>query len=311
MGNCSHDHHHGHAHGHSHGVASHGRTFVLAIALNLAFVAAEWWFGVIAHSLALVADATHNLGDVLGLLLAWGANVLAQRRPSERFTYGLRGASILAALTNAMLLLLVTGGIAWEALQRFGNDGEVAGGVVMAVAGLGVLLNGATAWLLLAGSKDDLNIRGAYLHMASDALVSLGVVLAGGAVLLTGWAWLDPLTSLLLVLVIAAGTWGLLRDSLKMALQAVPDSIESAAVRAFLANQPGVSEVHDLHIWGMSTTENALTAHLVWPQGHPGDDVLQQLAAAIEQRFGIHHVTIQIEVGNAAQPCGLAPEHVV
>ncbi len=303
---CGHHHQHGHQHGHAHQhQQGHGRAFAIGVVLNIGFVAAEWSFGILANSLALVADATHNLGDVLGLLLAWGAAYLAKRQPSARFTYGLRGASILAALANAILLLLITGGIAWEALQRFGQPANVAGGMVMAVAGLGVVINGLTAWLFMAGSKDDLNIRGAYLHMAADAAVSLGVVVAGGAVLLTGWFWLDPLISLLLVLVIAAGTWAMLRDSLRLAVQAVPESIESTAVRDFLLAQDGISEVHDLHIWGMSTSENALTAHIVFPQGHPGDDELQQLSAAIGSQFGIHHITIQIETGQAAVPCGL------
>lgn len=303
---CGHHHHghqHGHGHAHQHG---HSRAFALGVALNLGFVAAEWTFGILANSLALVADATHNLGDVLGLLLAWGAAALARRRPSARFTYGLRGASILAALANAMLLLMIIGGIAWEALQRFGQPANVGGVTVMVVAGLGVLVNGLTAWLFVAGSKSDLNIRGAYLHMLADAAVSLGVVLAGAAVVLTGWAWLDPLISLVLVLVIAVGTWGMLRDSLRLAVQAVPESIESGAVRTFLLAQEGVSEVHDLHIWGMSTSENALTAHLVCPLGHPGDDRLHQLAAEINSQFGIHHITIQIETGQSSVPCGLA-----
>lgn len=296
---------------HRHGAADYGRAFLIGIVLNLLFVGVEWGYGFVAHSLALLADATHNLGDVLGLLLAWGASVLARRRPSERFTYGLRGTSILAALANAVILLLVTGGLAWEAVLRLGSPQEVAGTLVMAVAALGVLINGATAWLFMAGSQHDLNIRGAYLHMAADAAVSLGVVVAGGIVLLTGWFWLDPLLTLVLVGVIAAGTWGLLRDSIRLALQAVPESIEAGEVRAFLESCPEVGEVHDLHIWGMSTTENALTAHLVCPGGHPGDDFLRKLALDIEHRFAIHHITVQVEVADSIAPCMLAPEHVV
>ncbi len=308
----SHEHGHGHGHGAQHGHGhGHGRAFLIGILLNVAFVALEYGFGLMAHSLALLADATHNLGDVLSLILAWGASVLARRRPTERYTYGLRGASILAALANAVLLLLVTGGLAWEALQRFAAPEAVTGGVVIAVAACGVVINGITAWLFMAGSRHDLNIRGAYLHMLADAAVSLGVVVAGAIVMTTGWLWLDPAVTLLLVAVIAWGTWGLLRDAVKLALQAVPESIEAAEVRAFLAAQSGVGEVHDLHIWGMSTTENALTAHLVCPGGHPGDAFLQALARDVEQRFGIGHVTIQVELGDAQAACALAPEHVV
>lgn len=308
----SHEHahcQHGHGH-HHHAPASYGRIFVIGIALNLGFVGIEWTYGVLAHSLALIADATHNLGDVLGLLLAWSGSVLARRQPSPRFTYGWRGASILAALANAMLLLFVTGGIAWEAVQRLGEAASVQGSTVMAVAAIGVLINGVTAWLFMAGSASDLNLRGAYLHMAADAAVSLGVVLAGGLVLATGWVWLDPLVSLLLVGVITYGSWGLLRDSLKLALQGVPEHIDAGAVRQLLAAQPGVTEVHDLHIWGMSTTENALTAHLVMPAGHPGDAAMQQISAAIGSAFAIQHITLQIETGDG-DPCVLAPDHVV
>lgn len=281
------------------------------MALNLLFVGLEWGFGVLSHSLALMADAAHNLGDVLGLLVAWGGMRLAQRLPSERFTYGLRGSSILAALTNAIVLLLITGGLAWEAVQRFANPQPVVGSIVIVVALAGVLVNGFTAWLFMAGSKHDLNMRGAYLHMASDAAVSLGVAVAGGVVLLTGWRWLDPLVTLVLALVIIAGTWGLLRDSLRLALQAVPEAIDAAQVRVFLAGLPGVREVHDLHIWAMSTTENALTAHLVMPGGHPGDAFLQMAMHDIEHQFGIHHATLQVELGDANTPCTLASDHVV
>lgn len=302
----AHGHHHDHGHGHH-----HGRAFLIGITLNVLFVVLEYGFGVMAHSLALLADATHNLGDVLSLILAWGASVLARRRPTERFTYGLRGSSILAALANAVLLLLLTGGLAWEAVQRFNAPQPVAGAVVIAVAACGVVVNGATAWLFMAGSKHDLNIRGAYLHMLADAAVSLGVVVAGAIVMTSGWLWLDPAVTLLLVAVIAWGTWSLLRDAVRLALQAVPEGIEAAEVRAFLAAQPGVGEVHDLHIWGMSTTENALTAHLVFPGGHPGDAFLHQLAHDVEQRFGIHHVTVQVEVADSSAACARAPDYVV
>ena len=316
---ASHDQHdHGHAHGHDHGHGGHhhappkdmGKAFVIGIVLNLGFVVAEWIYGVASHSLALLADATHNLGDVLGLVLAGVAMVLARRAPTERFTYGLRGTSILAALANATLLMLVTGGLAWEAVQRFQDPQPVAGKTVIAVALAGVLVNGFTAWLFTSGQKGDLNVRGAYLHMAADAVVSLGVALAGVVVLFTGWLWLDPLVTIVLAVVIVVGTWGLMRDSFKLALQAVPESIRLADVRDFLCHLPGVCEVHDLHIWGMSTTENALTAHLVIPGRHPGDDFLQQAAREVEQRFSIHHVTLQIEMADGPS-CALAPDHVV
>ena len=287
-----------------------GTAFAVGIMLNLGFVITEWIFGVASNSLALLADATHNLGDVLGLALAGGAMLLGRRAPSERFTYGLRGTSILAALANATLLVLVTGGLAWEAIQRFQDPQPVAGKTVILVALAGVAINGFTAWLFMAGQKGDLNARGAYLHLAADAAVSLGVAVAGVVVVLTGWLWLDPAVTLALAAVIVVGSWGLLRDSFKLALQAVPETIELAQVRSYLSGLPGVAEVHDLHIWGMSTTENAMTAHLVVPGGHPGDAFLSDAAQEIEQRFAIHHVTLQIELADAAA-CVFAPDHVV
>ena len=303
--------HGGHAGHHHHGVPDKmGRAFVIGIVLNSLFVLAEWGFGILSHSLALLADATHNLGDVLGLAMAGGAVLLSRRAPSDRFTYGLRGTSIIAALANATLLILVTGGLAWEAIQRFQHPQPVAGATVIAVALAGVVVNGFTAWLFLAGRKSDLNVRGAYLHMAADAAGSLGVAVAGLLVYLTGWQWLDPAVTLALAAVIVVGSWGLLRDAFQLALQAVPQSVELAEVRDFLARLPGVREVHDLHIWGMSTTENAMTAHLIIPGGHPGDAFLQGAAREVEQRFAIHHVTLQIEVADA-EACALAPAHVV
>jgi cobalt-zinc-cadmium efflux system protein len=291
--------------------SSLGTLFLAAIVLNLGFVAAEWVFGVMAHSLALMADATHNLGDVLGLVLAWAASHLSRRAPSERFTYGLRGSSILAALANALILVLVTGGLAWEAIHRLRDPQPVEGGIVIAVALAGVVINGLTAWLFMARQKEDLNVRGAYLHMAADAATSLGVAVAGVAVMFTGWLWLDPAVTLVLAVVIVAGSWGLLRASVKLALQAVPETIDSGEVRDYLGRLAGVGEVHDLHIWGMSTTENAMTAHLVCPSGHPGDEVLQLAAREIERKFSIHHVTLQVELGDTGKPCALAPAHVV
>ena len=282
--------------------------FALGIALNLAFVVVEAGVGIVAGSMALVADAGHNLSDVLALVIAWGASVLAARAPSDRFTYGFKSSTILAALANAALLMLALGAILVETLRRLADPAPVAGGLVMAVAAVGILVNTGTALLFLKGRKDDLNIRAAFLHMAADAAVSAGVVLAGLAILLTGRMWIDPLTSLAIVALIGWGTWGLLKDSLKLGLLGVPEGIDEKAVRGFLAGLPGVSAVHDLHIWPMSTTETALTAHLVMPGGHPGDGFLHELAHELEHRFGIGHATVQVEM---AAECGLEDEEVV
>jgi len=310
-----HSHSHAHDHPHSHGGdargARLGRAFAAGIALNVAFVIAEVILGLMANSLALVADAMHNLSDVVGLVLAWGASALALRPPSARFTYGFRGSTILAALANAMLLLVVTGGIAWEALHRLKNPGIVNETLMIWVAIAGIVINGVTAWFFMADRKSDLNVRGAYLHMAADAGVSAGVALAGAGMLLTDWLWLDPAVSLVIVATIFVGTWGLLRDSVKLALHAAPESVDPSEVRGYLCALKGVAEVHDLHIWGMSTTETALTAHLVMPAGHPGDDFIAHVVHDIEHRFRIGHVTIQIEMGTSANPCALAPDHVV
>jgi cobalt-zinc-cadmium efflux system protein len=306
----SHSHDHStHDHSHSHAPADFGKAFALGIGLNIAFVILEAVFGVISNSMALIADAGHNLSDVLGLVVAWVASILARRRPTARYTYGLRGTSILAALFNAIFLLVATGAIAWEAVLRLFNPQPVAGVTGMAVAAAGIVINGFTAWLFASGRKQDLNIRGAYLHMAADAAVSAGVVVAGLIIYLTGWLWLDPLVSLVIAVVIIAGTGGLLRDSVAMSLAAVPAGIDPAKVRAMLAGQPGVSRVHDLHIWSMSTNEVALTAHLVVPSGHPGDGFLHDVAAELKAHHGIGHVTLQIEID--ANACALAPDHVV
>ena len=308
-----HEHDHdeqGRAHGHHHGSVDYGRAFAIGVALNLTYVAAEVVAGLLANSVALLADAAHNLSDVLGLLLAWGASILAKRLPSQRFTYGLRSSSILAALANGAFLLLVTGGIAWEAIQRFLEPTPVEGAIVIWVAALGVAVNAGTAMLFMAGRKDDLNIRGAYLHMAADAAVSLGVVVAGIGMVYTGWLWLDPVVSLAVSAVIVIGTWGLLRDSVRLALAAVPEGIEIESVRAFLAGLSGVAEVHDLHIWGMSTTETALTAHLVMPQGHPGDAFLADVCTRLQNEYRIGHATIQVET-DPSRACALAPDSVV
>jgi cobalt-zinc-cadmium efflux system protein len=248
---------------------------------------------------------------VLGLALSWGAAALSRRQPSQRFTYGYRSSSILAALANAVILLVVTGGIAWEALGRLSQPVPVAGGIVAWVAAVGILVNGGTALLFARGRSRDLNIKSAFLHMAADALVTAGVVVTGIAVVLTGLAWLDPAVSLIVSAVIVYGTWGLLRDSMRLALDAVPGGIDATAVRAHLAALPGVAAIHDLHIWGMSTTETALTCHLVMPSGHPGDAALGYIARELEERFGIHHATIQIELGDSDEACALTPETVV
>ncbi|HEX6843104.1 MAG TPA: cation diffusion facilitator family transporter [Stellaceae bacterium] len=304
-----HEHHHQHADA----AAGMGAVFALGVALNLGFVLIEAAFGVISNSVALIADAGHNLGDVLGLAIAWGAAALARRRPSHRYTYGLRSSSILAALFNAIVLLIAVGAIAVEALNRFAAPQPVATGTVMVVAAIGIVVNGATALLLRRGHqhRHDLNVRGAFLHMAADAAVSLGVVLTGALILATGWLWLDPAASLLVGLVIVASTWRLLRDAVNMALDAVPAGIDPAAVRAHLAAFAGVCAVHDLHIWPMSTTETALTCHLVMPAGHPGDHALAMLASELNARFGIQHATIQVETGDPEHPCRLEADHVV
>jgi cobalt-zinc-cadmium efflux system protein len=297
---------HAHSHsgpGHSHAPADFGRAFALGVVLNLGFVGVEAAWGVISGSLALLADAGHNLSDVLGLLLAWGAVVLSRRRPTPRRTYGLRRSSTLAALANAVLLLVAVGAISWEAVGRLRDPSPVAGGTVIWVAAVGVAINTGTALLFLRGRKGDLNVRGAFLHMVADAAVSLGVVLAGAAVLMTGWPWIDPLVSLMVAGVILIGTWGLLRDSVNLALDAVPEGINGAAVRQYLEDLPGVVEVHDLHIWGMSTTEAALTAHLVMPDHRPGDAFHHQLTREMHDRFGIEHVTVQLESGDLDHPC--------
>jgi cobalt-zinc-cadmium efflux system protein len=304
---------HAHAVGHSHAHArlNYGRAFAIGIALNLVYVVAEAAAGLISGSLALLADAGHNLGDVLSLSLAWGAAVLSRRRPSGRFTYGLRSSSILAALANAIILLVVTGGIAWEALGRLSRPVSVAATIVIWVAATGILVNGVTALLFASGSRRDLNLKSVFLHMAADTLVTASVVAAGIAIALTGWLWLDPAVSLFVSAVIVFGTWGLMKSAIGLALDAVPEGVDAAAVRAHLLGIRGVTGLHDLHIWGMSTTETALTCHLVMPDGHPGDAMLNGIAEQLHHRFGIHHATIQIELADTEEACLLTPEHVV
>ena len=290
--------------------ASFGAAFAIGIGLNVAFVVIEAIYGVLSNSVALLADAGHNLSDVLGLVVAWLASILVKRAPTPRFSYGLRGSSILAALFNAVFLLLTVGAISLEAIQRLGDPAPVASRTVMVVAAIGIVVNGVTAWLFAAGSKGDINLRGAFLHMASDALVSAGVVLAGLVILLTGWLWLDPVVSLLINAIIVWGTWSLLREALCMSMAAAPAHVDPGKIRAFLGERAGVSAVHDLHVWSMSTTEIALTCHLVMPQGHPGDAFLHDIAADLAKSFHIRHATLQIEV-DPHLACALAPEDVV
>lgn len=304
------DYAHAHAHAHAHAPASYGKAFAIGIGLNTAFVGIEAVYGFLANSVALLADAGHNLSDVLSLVVAWAASELAKRPPSARYTYGLRASSILAAMFNALFLLVTVGAISWEAILRFGAPEPIAGKTVMAVAAVGILINGATAWLFASGSKGDINLRGAFLHMAADALVSVGVVIAGLVILFTNWLWLDPVASLVINAVIVWGAWALLRDSVAMSLAAVPPDIDPEAVRAFLGRRPGVTSLHDLHIWSVSTTETALTCHLVMNGGHPGDAFLHDLAADLAREFKINHPTVQIEI-DPGLACALAPDNVI
>jgi cobalt-zinc-cadmium efflux system protein len=311
----SHEHAHGgHVHSHEHAHAGHdariGRAFLVGIALNAGFVALEAVFGVIADSTALLADAAHNLGDVLGLVMAWGAASLARRPPSKVRTYGLRRSTVLAALANAVLLLVAVGMVAWEAVGRLREPVAPHGVTMMAVAGAGVAVNGLSALLFHKGSKSDLNVRGAFLHLVADAAVSAGVVVAGAIVWASGWSWVDPATSILVSLVVLYGTWGLLRDSLHLSMDGVPKGIELEQVRTYLAALPEVEGVHDLHVWAMSTTEFALTAHLVIPWRDCPPPFLADLEHQLAQRFGIAHVTVQLEPA-AGPPCGRSTPDVV
>jgi cobalt-zinc-cadmium efflux system protein len=283
------------------------RAFIIGIFLNVGFVFLEALFGIIAGSLALLADAGHNLSDVLGLILAWGASRLATRTPTPHRTYGFRRSTIFAALLNAVILLAAIGGIAWESIRRLKHPQPIGGEIMMIVAGAGILINGVTAWLFWSGRSRDLNIRGAFLHMAADALVSAGVVLAGLAIALTNWLWVDPLISLVIVLVVFIGTWKLLKESVLMAMDAVPRGIDPHAVRAYLTGLPGIEAVHDLHIWATSTTQTALTAHLVKPDPEGDDKLLTVICAALKDNFGIGHSTIQWERDDCKSPCNSGP----
>jgi len=314
----AHDHSHNHDHSHDHSDHSHGdghhhhgvpkdygSAFLIAIALNTVFVIIEFAYGFVANSTALMADAGHNLSDVLGLLLSLGAAILSRKVPSGRFTYGLRSTSILAALANAMFLMVACGIIAWEAVHRFSQAQEVAGLTVTLIASVGIVINGISAWLFVQGSKGDLNIRGAYLHMLGDAAISLGVALAGVVMMFSGWYWLDPIVSLLIVSVIVISTWGLLRESMQLVLSAIPENIDATAVEAYLRQCRGVTDIHDLHIWGMSTTESALTVHLVIPEGYPGDIFMDEVMNTLKEKFSIHHSTLQVEQGTTDHSCAL------
>lgn len=304
------DHAHAHAHDHHHAPASFGAAFAIGTALNVAFVAAQIFYGLLAHSMALLADAVHNFGDVLGLLIAWGAATLANRGPTSARTYGWGRTTILASLVNAVVLLVSCGAIALEAIRRFGEPAPVAGATVMGVAALGIVINGATALMFMRGRNDDLNVRGAFLHMAADAAVSAGVVVTGLLITLTGRNWLDPVSSLAIVAVIVAGTWGLLRASANLAMDAVPEGIDLADVEAVLRALPGVEDVHDLHVWGLSTTNTALTAHLVQASGD-ATALLREAEHEVRTRFRIGHATFQVETPELAQTCALAPAHVI
>jgi cobalt-zinc-cadmium efflux system protein len=305
----SHDHGDEQAHGvgHAHGAERINLRMGLAVAINLVFVVIEGGFGFVSNSVALIADAGHNLSDVLGLVCAWAALLLGRCAPGAKFTYGLGRSSVLAALVNAVLLLLACGAIAWEAASRLGSPPAVAGQTVMTVAGIGIVLNGISAWLLHAGSHGDLNRRSAYLHMLSDAAVSAGVLLSGLFIVLTGWSRLDPIVSLAIVAVILMSTWRLLRDSLTLSLDGVPASVNSSAVMSFLADQRGVTDVHDLHIWALSTTSVALTAHLVVPDRGAEDALLNSLTPNLKRRFRIHHATLQIERDRCEHGCEAEP----
>jgi cobalt-zinc-cadmium efflux system protein len=296
---------HGHAHAHSHGLTADAVTFrmMIAMILNLSFVAIESTFGFLSNSVALIADAGHNFSDVLGLLCACAAVYLGRKPPGGKFTYGLGRSSVLAALVNAVLLLLACGAIAWEAVGRITSPPSVAGATVVGVAAVGIVLNGVSAWLLHGGSHDDLNRRSAYLHMLGDAAVSAGVLVSGALILLTGWSWLDPAVSLLIVAVILASTWRLLRDSVHLSLDGVPASVNSGDVMSYLSRQRGVTDVHDLHIWALSTTSVALTAHLVVPDRDADEALLGALTPTLKQRFRIDHATLQIERDRCDHGC--------
>jgi cobalt-zinc-cadmium efflux system protein len=292
-----------HSHEHTHAPANFNRAFAIGIVLNIAFVVIEGFYGWKVNSLALLADAGHNLSDVLGLILAWVGVFASKLHPNARHTYGWKRATILAAFANALLLLVAMGSLIWEAIGRLNSPTRVHGVTIMVVAGIGILINSITAWLFMRGSKSDLNIRGAFLHMTADALVSLGVVIAGALALWFGWAWIDPVTSLLIAAVILLSTWRLFRDSLHLLFDGVPWQINPAEVRLYFESLPGVVNVHDLHIWAMSTSQIALTVHLVIPEGQRGDAFIEEIRESLLDKFDIEHPTIQIEMKQIAHGC--------
>ncbi len=307
MGAGHHHDHHGH---HGHAPASFNAAFGIGIGLNLAFVAIEAFYGWKVDSLALLADAGHNLSDVIGLVLAWGGALAGRLRPDARHTYGWKRASILAAFINALLLLVAMGSLVWEAVHRLQSPQAIEGLTVMVVAGIGIVVNTATALMFMRGRDSDLNIRGAFLHMAADALVSVGVVVAGGLALWFGWDWLDPVVSLVIAAVIVLGTWSLFKQSLHLLFDGVPDSVDLPAVQALLENLPGVARVHDLHVWAMGTSEIALTAHLVMPDGQPDDAFLEHATHELHAHFAIGHVTLQVVRVPFTQPCAAVASEV-
>lgn len=293
------------SHDHSHTVSNYNRAFAIGIALNIAFVVIEVTYGVLADSLALIADAGHNLSDVMSLLLAWGASILATKAATDKRTYGMRKATVMASLGSAILLLAALGGITWEAIGRFRSPTPVEGATVIVVAGIGVVINTLTALLFLKGQKDDLNIRGAFLHMAADAGVSLGVVIAGLFIMFKGWLWVDPVMSLLIVAVVFFATWGLLRDSMNYAMDAVPNGIDLSEVRKYLMKVDHVESIHDLHVWPLSTSEVALTVHIVVSNNKIDNDYIRSLQQYIHDHFGIEHSTIQVETALSKNNCML------
>jgi cobalt-zinc-cadmium efflux system protein len=308
-----HDHDHGghHHHGQLHGPIGNSAAFAVGIGLNLAFVLVELVYGVVAHSVALLADAGHNFGDVLGLGLSWGAMALASLKPSTRRTFGFRRSTIVASVANALILLFVTGGLTWESIRRLVSPEPTQGRTMIVVALVGAVINASSALLFMTQGKRDLNLRSAFVHLASDALLALGVAAAGGIILVTGWLWLDPAVSIVLAITILTGTWSLMKKSLDLMLDAVPEGIDPEKVKAFLGALPGVVEVHDLHIWALSTTETALTAHVVMPGSSQRPGFLSEVCSELRSKFDIDHSTLQIDPADAPAPCALAPDEVV
>ena len=312
---CDHDHDHPHGHSHHHHHHSprsdYGQAFLFGILLNAGFVIIEGAYGFFTHSLALVADAGHNLSDVAGLIMAWGAFWLSRKKPNQYFTFGLRKSSILSALFNSLLLMIAVGMILWEALSRFKNPNPIDSHSVMIVAGIGIVVNGLTALLFFKDKDHDLNIKGAYLHMAADALVSVGVVISAFIISKTSWYWLDPFMSVIISLVIIHGTWSLLSDSLKLSMDAVPENINLLKVKEYLEHIEGVSDVHDLHIWAISTTETALTVHLTLKHNKIENEFISKISQELKSKFQIHHSTIQTELYDQNFHCELKPEDVL